>query len=110
MILLLQSFHCNLEAGDTFSYMSVLMRVTPPFVKGKNDAAEMYLGDGACSSKLKLKYLILKASGKAFTGSTVERIQPKVCFVSTRVLILQSFSKITLTQVQKNIWLQMSVR
>lgn len=35
----------------------------------------MYLREGIHSSKLKSKSLILKASGKVFTDSTVERIQ-----------------------------------
>lgn len=70
----------------------------------------MYLREGIHSSKLKSKSLILKASEKVFTDSTVERIQRKGCFISTGVLFLQSFSKITLTHVQKDIWLQIFVR
>lgn len=79
-----------------------LMPVTPLFVKGKYDAAEMYLEDGTHSSKLKSKSLILKVGvsqsplGKG--SSSKAALSVLECRTSHRI-------KVILTHTQKDTWL-----
>lgn len=75
------------------------MLVIQIFVKGKYDAAEMYLGDGFYPSELKSKSLILEAGA---SQTAVSRIQLKGCCI--RSIDLHTPLKSTLTHVQKDIY------
>lgn len=76
------------------------MPVVPLFVKRKYDAAEMYLGNGTHSGKMKPKSLILKQEHHRLhcEKDTAQRLLYQYWSVE-----LHTQLKITLTQ--KDIWL-----